>query len=795
MKQLITLALMGLCSYATAQIIDIPDANFKYALVNTHCVFTDMIFDPDADADINDDGEIDINEAQAVTGLDLSGNGIASLDGIAYFSNLQMLYCDENQIQNLNLQGLTNLQVLGCAFNQMQFLNVQGLTNLKELYCYANLLQTLDVQGLVNLEYLACYTNQLQTLNLQGLTNLQELHCPYNQIQSLEVAGLSYLKELYCNENQIFTLNLEGLINVENIDCSYNQLQTLNVTGLTDLQGLNCSSNQLQNLELGNLPTLYYLYCYSNQLTTLNTEGLPLLYQFDCSDNHLISLFIKNGSIEDETIFNNNPDLQYICCDLPQIEAVQNKANLSGLPNCSVNSYCIFTPGGVFYTIQGDNIFDLGNNGCDVDDEALPNLKFNITSDAATGVMISNASGSYQIPVQEGVHTITPIIENPDFFIISPASTLVSFPTFASPFVQNFCITANGIHHDAEITIIPLDPPLPGFVSSYKLVIKNKGNQTENGTFSFTFDDSRMDFLSADQNLDAQNPGTLTWNYNDLQPFESRDITVVLYCYSPAENPPVNIGDLLEFTAEIQSDQLDETPADNIFVLQQTVVGSYDPNDKTCLEGDKITPEMVGAYVHYLIRFENTGTYPATNIVVKDIINTATFDISTLRITDASHDMVTRIVNNNEVEFIFEGIQLPFSEPESHGYIAFKIKTLPGLVIGDSLKNQAAIFFDYNLPVITNEAQTTVQEAVSIFDIPNRDVSQMPVFPNPVHDILHFQTTEIVKKIEVFDMLGRIRLSQEVAFNQASMETLTSGGYMLKIYVSDRVYYAKVVKE
>ncbi|MBL0101355.1 MAG: hypothetical protein IPP49_16055 [Saprospiraceae bacterium] len=164
------------------------------------------------------------------------------------------------------------------------------------------------------------------------------------------------------------------------------------------------------------------------------------------------------------------------------------------------------------------------------------------------------------------------------------------------------------------------------------------------------------------------------------------------------DTPPVNAGDKLYLTASI---------LDNIFTLENTVVGSYDPNDKTCLQGDRVHPDMIGKYVDYLIRFENTGTYAAENVVVKDIIDTKIFDVSSLQITDASHEVYTRI-EGNKVEFIFENIQLPFDDANNDGYIAFKIKTLPTLVLGDSLKNLADIYFDYNFPIRTNEAQTTV---------------------------------------------------------------------------------------
>lgn len=52
---------------------------------------------------------------------------------------------------------------------------------------------------------------------------------------------------------------------------------------------------------------------------------------------------------------------------------------------------------------------------------------------------------------------------------------------------------------------------------------------------------------------------------------------------------------------------------------------------------------MIGDYVHYKIRFENTGTFPAQNIVVTDLIDISKFDISSLQMIDAFYSCTTRI--------------------------------------------------------------------------------------------------------------------------------------------------------
>ncbi|MBK9742660.1 MAG: hypothetical protein IPO94_06705 [Saprospiraceae bacterium] len=78
-----------------------------------------------------------------------------------------------------------------------------------------------------------------------------------------------------------------------------------------------------------------------------------------------------------------------------------------------------------------------------------------------------------------------------------------------------------------------------------------------------------------------------------------REITVTLKVNRPTDTPAVNAGDKLYLTASI---------LDNIFTLENTVVGSYDPNDKTCLRGDRVKPDMVGKVRGLSHRFENTGT-------------------------------------------------------------------------------------------------------------------------------------------------------------------------------------------
>src|SRR5690606_2721585 len=136
------------------------------------------------------------------------------------------------------------------------------------------------------------------------------------------------------------------------------------------------------------------------------------------------------------------------------------------------------------------------------------------------------------------------------------------------------------------------------------------------------------------------------------------------------------------------------------------VLASYDPNNKLVLptgigpEGF-VSPETE---LTYTINFQNTGNYPAEDIYILDTLD-QDLDVSSIQILGASHNIMTPYLHGNTILFDFEDIWLADSvsnEPESHGFVTYSIKTKPGLAQGTQIKNSASIYFDYNLPVLTN---------------------------------------------------------------------------------------------
>lgn len=751
--------------------------------------------------------------------FDCSSNLLTELN-VSDLTSLKTLYCAFNQLTTLNLTGLSSLVNLNFSNNNVTLANINGISpNLISLGCESNNLTSLDVTGFPALEILYCKQNQLTALDLSTSNNLKYLNCDSNQISNLNVSNLSQLEKLECSYNQLTTINTSNLTQLTVLQCTNNQINALNLTNnplleilsysnnplpnfsvnhLINLKGLSCFDTQTSSLDVSNLTKLQFLYCDNNQLQTLDVGNCVALDYLSCTNNLLTTLFVKNGKNESTIDLVNNPNLQYICADTDQLYTLQTYINSLGMNATVANSYCTFTPGGNYNTITGTTIFDEDNNGCDITDEVNPFIRLDIHDGTTTGSTMTNIDGGYSYYTDAGTYTINPNVENPTWFDFSPPTANFTFADNNNNLsTQDFCIQAVGVHNDVEVVLIPIDFARPGFNATYKIVYKNKGNQMHSGAVSLHFDDSRIDFVSAVPATSAASLNNLTWNFVNLMPFENRSVLVTLNVNAPTETPSVNIGDILNFTASITPVVVDELPLDNTFSYNQIVVGAYDPNDITCLEGDTVNASEIGAYLHYVVNFENTGNAAAENVVVKLDINPAEFDISSLQLMNTSHEVKAQI-KDNVIEFKFANINLAprAGDPPvgGHGSILFKMKSQSSLNVGSIVTNKAGIYFDYNFPVETNDADTTFATLNNTGFTKDNSVI---VYPNPSNDFIQVKADTNIKQIELFDIQGRIleTLTQNENAVKFNISNKTNGIYFLRITTQKGTKIEKIVKK
>lgn len=198
----------------------------------------------------------------------------------------------------------------------------------------------------------------------------------------------------------------------------------------------------------------------------------------------------------------------------------------------------------------------------------------------------------------------------------------------------------------------------------------------------------------------------------------------------------------------------------------QQTVASYDPNDKIGYpvgfgETHNIAQNIA---LDYRVRFQNTGTDTAFNIVIIDTISTH-LDLNSLEMGASSH-AYTWELNGRELTMHFKDILLVDSnanEPLSHGFIRYRMNQNLDNPIGTSINNQAAIYFDFNPPIFTNITEHIVGENIAILDVsieePLNENVRIKIYPNPFDAMT---TIEVSGKeypnleLLVFDALGRL---------------------------------------
>ncbi|QBZ98258.1 T9SS type A sorting domain-containing protein [Flavobacterium sangjuense] len=442
-------------------------------------------------------------------------------------------------------------------------------------------------------------------------------------------------------------------------------------------------------------------------------------------------------------------------------------------------------------SISGNVRFDLLGDGCTETDPLLSGILVVATDNAGTNATFTQENGHFQIYTTEEGTVTTRIASQADYYAPSPATFVSNFTGQGNADEVNFCVQPIGDIHDLSVSFYPTRLTRPGFNTYYQIVYRNEGNTLLSGSVSFEFDSSKLSYLGASQTVSSQTANTVTFNFTGLYPFESRTINLEFYAFAP---PATNAGDVLTPTVTINPVTGDYTPSDNVFSSSQIVVSSYDPNDITCLEGDQVLIADADKYLHYLIRFQNTGTAAATTVRVDNVLDNK-LDWTTMKLESLSHPGRVTIHNGSEVSFHFDNINLADSthdEPNSHGFIAYKIKPLNNIVVGDIVHNTASIYFDFNPAVVTNTAATTFVEALSVVDF---EADTVFVYPNPTNGILNIVSKVSIETIGLFNQLGQLVLSGKNV-STIDVSSLSQGVYLMTLKdISGTTSTKRIVKK
>ncbi len=381
-----------------------------------------------------------------------------------------------------------------------------------------------------------------------------------------------------------------------------------------------------------------------------------------------------------------------------------------------------------------------------------------VFDDAGALLGVSNSDGVFNLFVAPGSSTFFAPADLPNFSL-NPAQYELTADTVVQHYPDyDFAYCPNGSFSNVAVTLVETSAARPGFQATYALCASNYGATPADALLRFYSQGNTTsdytEIIYAEDGMILAGGDTAEWLLSQLPPFEQRCVIARIQI-----SPATPLSTIFSWNAEIApfaGEDIDES--DNQSNIQQTVTGSYDPNDKLVDKADIDFAGLEGGVeLNYTIRFQNTGTDTAFTVIVRDTISNR-LDINTFKHLAASHFCNVNILPGNIVQWHFPDILLVDSttnEPLSHGFIHFSIRSQPDVQLGETLSNRAGIYFDFNEPIITNDA-------TSSFFIVNtrnyRNYIEVRAFPNPFSDRvqLAFGVVQPGLTVQVFDALGQL---------------------------------------
>ncbi|MGQ2982164.1 leucine-rich repeat domain-containing protein [Flavobacterium sp.] len=232
MKKTLLLLPLLVAGIMQAQIVNVPDANFKALLLSAN---PNNYTARDADnsfikIDVNEDGEIQLSETMNVYHLNVTSDVIASYQGVQSFTNLESFYCGGESLMSLDINGLNNLKKINCSNSPLTSVEIGSLTNLEDLAIYSCNLNALNVAGMSSLKRIFCAENSIEVLEVSNLPNLEQLNCSSNLLTELTLSNLPALRDLNFSNNPLETIDLSQVNNLSSLRANDCPLTSLDVT-------------------------------------------------------------------------------------------------------------------------------------------------------------------------------------------------------------------------------------------------------------------------------------------------------------------------------------------------------------------------------------------------------------------------------------------------------------------------------------------------------------------------------------------------------------------------------------
>ncbi len=379
-------------------------------------------------------------------------------------------------------------------------------------------------------------------------------------------------------------------------------------------------------------------------------------------------------------------------------------------------------------------------------------------SGASDWISSTDTSGHYSLDIPDGNYEVQPLPLNPLWEVCqNPAEVELTEGPDTAPasfLVRPLLLCAN--------PVIEIGTPFLRrcFENQLQIHYCNTGTvPLDNAEVHLTLD-SLLNYVGADLMPATQAGQTLTFNVGTLQPLQCGSFTVWLEVSCDAQ---------LGQTHCIQAVLLPDDPCipdlnpTGESTLCEPNIGSYDPNDKMAFVNGRGPAETIDPetqWINYRIRFQNTGTDTAFQVIIEDPLPPE-LDPASIVPGASSHSYRYELTGQNRLRFIFEDIMLPDSNVNvaaSIGFVQFKIAKRTDVEEGVSIKNYADIFFDFNAPIRTPTSALLVEKASHTLKS-ELLTGQLNVSPNPWRQRVRIELSSPWKEgsqLEVINSQGQM---------------------------------------
>lgn len=729
--------------------------------------------------------------------LNCANNLLVSLPKFPKFLN--NINCSGNLITNIDEFPDTNL-ILYCSKNNLESLPVLS-PFLEQLQCQNNKLTSLPSlpESLVSI---LCNNNKLKVFPAFP-RNLRYIDCSYNEITTFSgfSFGGTFGVDFKFNNNKVVDFpEMKDANNFSRIDCSYNLIESITYLPST-LDRLNISYNPLVSLPRLDSNKISSLYISGLKLKTL--PPLNKSYSTLQASDNLISIISNMPQVNFILDLTNNPlycidtitySIQYLNLRNTFMACLPNAINPDveldiPLSACTKEDNCknfSKVTGFVFHDLNQNNILDETDKL--LNDVLLRNTPLNNINNSGVNGMyylfldtlksntwkpISSASNYYQY--------------YPEDYSLTPSRSGLLSGSY------NFAMTLRPNIPDLRVSVAS-GVIRPGFRGIVTMNTANIGTVTQSNITAKIAYPPLLNFLSSNPPPDRIINDTIYWDNLIMPLFSENKFSLEFQVPSTS----TILGESLTFEAWVNGIRSDSTPPNNYSKWVEVVRGSFDPNDKLVNVSSLLPDYSNNDKLLYTIRFQNTGTDTAFTVIVRDELPEY-LDVSTLEIVNSSHEYSFLARNNNILEFVFPNILLVDSatnEPASHGFIQFEIKPITGLMVQDSIKNSASIFFDYNEPIITPDALTIVQDIST--NLLNIKRLSFRIYPNPTQSGFFVELPNFEEIYwNITDISGKVAKNGWVEKTNGLLEVqvseLSSGTYIFTIQSEGIVSSAKII--